>query len=199
MSADLIPILFVASIAAAAFLEVVARQARGALQTWARGVVTWSGLLWTALVIIALADAVFDSADDLLGGFLRAPLLSLCVGGAFYTGGFLAERLGARLGWRPWATQALVLATAVPSTLAGYALNVLLLWPATGEAPFWHADSSLFESITLWLISTIAVFVGFVRLLYNVRLQGLEADRARLSAETTAARLTHLEERLRPH
>ena len=174
-------------------------------RAWARGVLLWSGMLWAGLTLLLLATLVAapDSTEARTFGYTLAgtTLMSLCLGGSFFTGGFLAEWLGVRFRWRTWLTQGLALLTTAPSVLAGFSLQGLLLWAILDREPFWQSRgiAGMFDSITLWLLLNTAFLIGLVRLLYNVRLQGLEADRTRLSAETTAARLTHLEERLRPH
>jgi hypothetical protein len=197
--------LLVAALAVGILFQLAAAYTSGSLQAWARDVIAWGGLLWTALAVLFLGSVFFNpdgaEASNVFGGLVASAWISLCIGGSFSTGSFLIEKLAAKRKWRVWVTQGFILVSAVPSVLAGFTLYALLLWAAKDQEPFWASRgiAQMFDSITLWLISTVAVFVGFVRLLYNVRLEGIEADRARLEAETTAARLSHLEARLRPH
>lgn len=198
--------LLLVALVASVLLEALARSRRGAWSAWARGVLTWSGLLWTALALLFAAAFVFSpdtrSGDDLPRLLAGSVAMALLLGGGFFTAGFLTDRLARRGGMPSWLRHGLVLASSVPGVLAGLALYAVATWWAFGTTPFWAETSGIsrmFSSIVLWLVSSAAVFVGFVRLLYDLRLDALAERERRLEAEATAARLLALEGQLRPH
>ena len=200
---------FLVALAVSILLEALAQGRKGRWSAWARGVATWSGLCWVSSVLLIKGVVLFrffNPSDPgefhLIEALETSVVFALCLGGGFASAGFLADAGAARLRAPRWIRHGVVLLSSVPGTFAGFALYAAALWWGQNETPFWAETSSIgrmFNTFALWLVATGAVFVGTVRMLYDLRVEALEDRQRRLEAEATAARLTALEGQIRPH